>query len=69
MSLNAGLTVIVCPRCPVFKRLAKTHVLLLILARGAKSVLLLIHLLVDLLLHVLVLIIILLTTEDIVSQV
>ena len=69
MSQNVGLTVIAYPRCLVSKRPAKTHVLLLILARGAKSVLLPILLLVDLLLHVHVLIIILLMKEDIVGQV
>ena len=69
MSRNAGSIVIACPRCPASKRPAKTHVLLPILARGAKSVLLPILLLVDLLLHVHVLIIILLMKEDIVGQV
>ena len=69
MSQNVGLTVIAYPRCLVSKRPAKTHVLLPIHARGAKSVLLLTLLLEDLLLLVLVPITILLMIEDIVSQV
>ena len=69
MSQNVGLTVIAYPRCLVSKRPAKTHALLPIHARGAKSVLLLTLLLEDLLLHVLVPITILLMIEDIVSQV
>ena len=69
MSQNVGLTVIAYPRCLVSKRPAKTHALLPIHARGAKSVLLLTLLLEDLLLLVLVPITILLMIEDIVSQV
>ena len=69
MSQNVGLTVIAYPRCLVSKRLAKTHALLPIHARGAKSVLLLTLLLEDLLLLVLVPITILLMIEDSVSQV
>ena len=69
MSQNVGLTVIAYPRCLVSKRPAKTHALLPIHARGAKSVLLLTLLLEDLLLLVLVPITILLMIEDIVSLV
>ena len=69
MSQNVGLTVIAYPRCHVSKRPAKTHALLPIHARGAKSALLLTLLLEDLLLLVLVPITILLMIEDIVSLV
>ena len=69
MSQTAGSTVIACPRCPAFRRLARIPVLLLILVSEAKNVLLPIPLLGDQLLLVLVLVTLLLMTEDIASQV